>query len=37
MKRVEACFSARDERVISFHHCGDSVKLVQACLCEGKT
>ena len=32
-KHVEACFSAREDRESSFHHCGGPVGLVQACLC----
>ena len=32
MKHVEACLSARDDRENSFHHCGGTVRLVQACL-----
>ena len=37
MKHVEGCLSAREYRESSFHHCGGTVSLVQACLCEGKT
>ena len=37
MKHVQACFSTREDRESSFHHCGSPVKLVQACLCAGKT
>ena len=37
MKYVEACLSAREDRQSSFHRCGCLVRLVQACLCEGKT
>ena len=33
MKHVHA----REDREGSFHHCGGPVKLVQACLCAGKT
>ena len=36
MKHVEACVSAREYRERSFHHCGGPVRVVQACLCEGK-
>ena len=34
---VEACLSTRDDRESSFHHWGGPVKLLQACLCAGKT
>ena len=37
MKHVQACLRAREYRESSFHHCGASVSLVQACLCEGIT
>ena len=37
MKYVEACLSAREDPESSFHHFGSTVKLVQACLCAGKT
>ena len=37
MKHVDGCLSATDDRESSFHHCGSTVKLVQACLCAGKT
>ena len=37
MKHVETSLSARDDRESSFHHCGGRVRLVQACLCAGKT
>ena len=37
MKHVQPCLSARKSREISFHHCGDPVKLVQACLRAGKS
>ena len=37
MKHVQAYLRAREYRESSFHHCGASVSLVQACLCEGKT
>ena len=37
MKHVEACFSPKDDRESSFHRCGGTVRLVQACLCAGKT
>ena len=37
MKHVEASLSAREDRENSFHHCGDSVMLVKACLCARKS
>ena len=37
MKHVQDCLRAREYRESSFHHCGGTVSLVQACLCEGKT
>ena len=37
MKEVQTCLSAREDRESSFHHCGGPVRLVQACLCVGKT
>ena len=37
MKHVEVGLSARDDRESSFHPCGGRVRLVQACLCAGKT
>ena len=37
MKYVEACLSAREDRECSFHHSGGPLRLVQACLCAGKT
>ena len=37
MKHVEACLSAIEERESSCDHFGSTVKLVQACLCVGKT
>ena len=37
MKRVEACLSAREDRESTFHLCGSTVKVVQACLCAGNT
>ena len=37
MKLVQACLRAREFRESSFHHCGGTVTLVQACLCQGKT
>ena len=37
MKLLQACSSVRKELEGSFHHCGGPVRLVQACLCAGKT
>ena len=37
MKQVQACLCAREDRESSFHHCGGPVRLVQACLCVGKS
>ena len=37
MKHVEACLSAIENRESSFHHFGSTVRLVQGCLCAGKT
>ena len=37
MKLVQACLSAIEDRESSFHHCGSTVKVVQACLCAVKT
>ena len=37
MKLVQAYLSVRKELACSFHHCGVPVRLVQACLCAGKT
>ena len=37
MKYLQACLSARENRESSFHLCGGPVRLVQACLCAGKT
>ena len=37
MKHVESCLSAIEVPESSFHHCGRPVKVVQACLYEGKT
>ena len=37
MKQVQACLRAREYRESSFHHCGGTVSLVQACLCQEKT
>ena len=37
MKQVLVCLNAREDRESGFHHCGGPVRLVQACLCVGKT
>ena len=37
MKHVEGCLSAREYRESSFHRCGGPVRVVQGCLCEGKS
>ena len=37
MKQVLACLSAGEDRESSFQHRGGPVRLVQACLCVGKT
>ena len=37
MKHVEACLSVREVPESNFHRRGDPVRLVQACLCAGKT
>ena len=37
MKHVEACLSAIEDRESSFDHLGSTVRLVQGCLCAGKT
>ena len=37
MKLKQASLSVRKEKEGSFHHCGGPVRLVQACLCAGKT
>ena len=37
MKHMRACLSAREDRESSFDHCGGPVRLVEACLCSGKT
>ena len=37
MKHVQVGLSARDDREISFHHCGSPLRLVQACLCAEKS
>ena len=37
MHHVEACLSSREDRESSFHRCGGTVRLEQACLCAGNT
>ena len=37
MENEEDCLSARENGESSFHRCGDTVRLVQACLCTGQT
>ena len=37
MNLVQACLSVRKVLEGSFHHCGGAVRIVQACLCAGKT
>ena len=37
MRLLLACLIARKEREISLYHCLGPVKLVQACLCAGRT
>ena len=37
MKLVLACLTTREDRESSFDHFGGPVRLVQACLCAGKT
>ena len=37
MKQAQACLSAREVRESSFNHSGGPVRLVQACLCVGRT
>ena len=37
MKHVLACLSAREDREGIFHRCGGPLRLVQTCLCAGKT
>ena len=37
MKHVEACLSAREDGESSFLRCGGTVRLVQSCLCSGKS
>ena len=37
MKHVQACLSSREDRESNFLGCESAVRLVQACLCVGKT
>ena len=37
MKLMQASLSVRKEKEDSFRHCGGAVRLVQSCLCAGKT
>ena len=37
MKHVQACLSGREDRESSFDSCGSTVRLVQACICAGRT
>ena len=37
VKNVEVCLVAREDRESSFHSFWGPVRLVQACLCAGKT
>ena len=37
VEHISACLSAREDRESSFHRCRGPVRLVQACLCAGKT
>ena len=37
MELVQGSLGVRKELEGSFHHCGGPVKLMQACLCAGKT
>ena len=37
MKHVQACLNGRKDRESSFDLCGSPGRLVQACLCAGKT
>ena len=34
---MQACLSTSKDGESNFHHCGDPVKLVQACLCAENT
>ena len=37
MNHVYACVRAREDRESIFLHCGGRMRLVQACVCAGKT
>ena len=37
MKFVKSCFSGSEDQESSFQHCGGPGRLVQSCLCAGKT
>ena len=37
MKHVQGCLKFKRRSRKQFHHCGDPVRLVQACLFAGKT
>ena len=37
MKHLKAYLSAMEDRESVFLHCGGPMRLVQACLCAGKT
>ena len=37
MKHVWACLSAKEDRESRFHYYGSPVRLVEACLCGGKS
>ena len=37
MKLVQSCLSSREDRESNFLGCESAVRLVQACLCVGKT
>ena len=37
MEHLQGSLSAREDRESSFHRCGGPARLVQACLCAGKT
>ena len=37
MKRMKACLSSREDRESNFLGCESAVRLVQDCLCAGKT
>ena len=37
MEHLQASLSAREDRESSFPRCGGLARLIQACLCAGKT